>query len=245
MLLLAVDCYAPVLAADNWLANEVLTQLAEIRHDVSGLKEQVGQLREDTDALKASAANQRGKVNVTAVDVGEGRKMGQADAAYVIVEFTDYQCPYCARYSRRTFGQLKKEYVDTGKIQYMVKDYPLGFHREARSAAIAASCANEQGAYWEMHEQLFENQGKLNNEMYGQLAEDMDLDLSQFNKCLNDPGHEKRVNEDIALAERIGIQGTPAFLVGRLEAGRLTDIKAISGAQQYSTFARIIDSMVN
>ncbi len=121
----------------------------------------------------------------------------------------------------------------------------MGFHGEAKPAAIAANCAGEQGAYWNMHDRLFENQGKLNSKLYEQIATEFNLDLAQFKGCLKDPEQEKRVDSELALGERIGVSGTPAFLMGRLKDGRLTDIKALSGAQPFSSFTRIIDSMVN
>lgn len=85
---------------------------------------------------------------------------GDANAPVTIIEFTDYQCPFCSRHFEQTFGQIESEYIDTGKVKYVVRDFPLGFHPNAQKAAEAAECAGDQGRYWEMHDQLFSNQGE-------------------------------------------------------------------------------------
>ncbi len=84
--------------------------------------------------------------------------LGQANAPITVIEFTDYQCPFCSRHFLQTFGQIKKEYVDTGKVKYVSRDYPLGFHPHAQKASESANCAGDQGKYWEMHDALFQNQ---------------------------------------------------------------------------------------
>src|SRR5690606_19222030 len=92
--------------------------------------------------------------------------LGSQQAKVAIVEFTDYQCPYCAQYHSETFENLKKEYIDTGKVQYVLRDFPLDFHAYAKGAAIAANCAGEQDAYWQMNHQLFSNQSELGDGLY-------------------------------------------------------------------------------
>jgi len=236
---------SPVFASDDWLANEVLTQLADIRRDMSGLKKQVQQLRTEINELKIKAGDSQGRAGATSFDIGKGKSLGKANAEYAIVEFTDYECPFCARYNQKTLGKIKKKYVDTGKLQYLIRNFPLDFHQGAKLAAIAANCAGAQGAYPKMHDQLFENQHKLSRELYEQIAVDLGLDMGRFKKCLIDPEQEAEINNEIALGKRIGISGTPAFIMGRLKDGQLTDIKALSGAQPFSSFTRIIDSMIN
>ncbi len=243
-LIFTVSWSSPLLASDDWLANEVLTQLSDIRRDMSGLKKQVQQLRTEIDALKTKAGDSQGNVGAS-FDIGEGKRFGKADAEYAIVEFTDYECPFCARHNQKTLGKIKKKYVDSGKLQYLVRDFPLGFHRKAKSAAIAANCAEDQDAYKKMHDQLFESQSKLSGKLFEQIAANLELDMVMFKECLTDPKQEARINDEIALGERIGISGTPAFLIGRLKNGQLTDIKALSGAQPFSSFTRIIDSVIN
>ena len=85
--------------------------------------------------------------------------LGDDSATVTVIEFTDYQCPFCSRHFEQTFGQIKKNYIDTGKVKYVVRDFPLSFHSNAHKAAEAAECAGEQGKYWEMHEKLFKEQG--------------------------------------------------------------------------------------
>lgn len=113
-----------------------------------------------------------GSKNVTA-DLGRGREslkqyqvsmdddpvLGNANAPITIIEFSDYECPFCKRFYDQTFGQIKKDYIDTGKVKFIYRDYPLSFHPGAEPAAQAANCAGEQGKYWEMHDKIFQAQG--------------------------------------------------------------------------------------
>ena len=86
--------------------------------------------------------------------------LGSANATITLIEFTDYQCPFCSRHFNQTYEQIKKDYIDTGKVKFYLRDFPLGFHPNAQKAAEAARCAGDQGKYWEMHDALFKNQSE-------------------------------------------------------------------------------------
>ncbi|MEE9179559.1 MAG: DsbA family protein, partial [Vicinamibacteria bacterium] len=159
-----------------------------------------------------------------------------------IVEFSDYQCPYCARFFQQTFPALKKNYIETGKVRFYFRDFPLEqIHPQARSSAIAANCAARQGAYWDMHHGLFENQKRLGPELYQELAKEMGLDVAAFEACLEEPAEDKKVDQELAYGQSLTIRGTPHYFVGRIEDGQLVDVKRVNGAQPFEAFSRVIE----
>ena len=161
-------------------------------------------------------------------------ELGDATAAVTIVEYTDYQCPYCVRHATETFPQLRAEMIDSGRVRYLIKDFPLdNIHPEARPAAIAARCAGEQDAYWEMHDALFARQGQWSgtgegaNDAFTAIATDLGLDATAFGTCLTSGRYDAVVqtNQDEGLS--LGVNGTPAFFINGFP---------ISGAQPYELF---------
>jgi protein-disulfide isomerase len=159
---------------------------------------------------------------------------GEPDAPVTIVEYTDYQCPYCLRHSTETMPRLISEMIETGRVRYVVKDFPLdSIHPEARSAAVAARCAGEQDAYWEMHDALFVAQGEWSGlgagaaEVYTALAADLGLDASAFGACLSSGRHDAVVQANQNEGIGLGVTGTPAFFINGYP---------ISGAQPYELF---------
>ena len=154
---------------------------------------------------------------------------GPAGAPIEIVEFSDFQCPFCRR-SRPTVEQVLKTYGD--KIHLVYRHYPLSNHPNARPAAEAASCAAEQGKFWQYHDQLFDNPTKLSDVDLKQHAVAVGLDRDQFGTCFDQKKYKKDVDADIAEADEAGVSGTPAFFIN----GRSLD-----GAQPFEAFKRIID----
>lgn len=171
------------------------------------------------------------------------RVLGRQDAPVMLIEFTDLQCPYCARFALQTFPQLKRDYVDTGKLRYAARDLPLSFHPFAIPAAIASRCAGEQGRYWDYRESLFRLQGRLGEEPYDELAEQLGLDRAAFANCRLDPEQLAAIERDMSLARTQGIASTPSFVLGRLVEGQFVG-EQFSGAQPYADFAARIDALL-
>jgi protein-disulfide isomerase len=170
---------------------------------------------------------------VTRYDVpSEGfPSFGPKDAPIVIVEFSDFQCPFCKQFNDDTFKQLMAAYP--GKIRFVFRHLPLtSIHPEAFPAAEAAMCANEQDSFWEYHDKLFENQDKLGNELYSQIANDLNLDITKFEGCLNSRKYKDPIQQDSDFAVNLGVQSTPTFFVNGL---------ALVGAQPLETFKQAID----
>jgi protein-disulfide isomerase len=174
------------------------------------------------------------------VEIGDAFSIGADDAPVVIVEFTDFQCPFCARHVTQTFSQIKTDYIDTGKVRYVFKDFPLTIHPQAPKAAEAARCADDQGEFLTMHSLLFAHQttwsGRSDAEsVFSALAESAGLDMALFNECLSDSRYEVAVAADLEQGIRLGINGTPAFFLNG---------NYLSGAQPYSTFQQAIESLL-
>jgi len=169
--------------------------------------------------------------------------MGRDDAPVTIIEFTDLQCPYCARHAMQTFPRLKAGYIDTGKLRYTSRDLPLPFHSFALPAAVASRCAGEQGRFWEYREALFAAQATLGTEPYGRIARELGLDVERLEACRADGRQAADVNADLELARSHGIGSTPSFVIGRVVNGQFEG-ELISGAKPYEFFAARIDALL-
>ena len=231
---------APQLKAEgsDWVKDEILQQLNELRKDVKSVKDDIAKLDEKLDTV--SAGKPRGATAPKQVELNDGIILGDANAKIAIVEFTDYQCPFCARHSKTVFPQIKEQLIDTGKVKYVMYDYPLEFHPQAKSAAVAARCAGKQGKYWAMHDVIFNNQRGLNQALYEKTAKDLQLDLSAFANCLNDDAMNKRVEANLAYGSQIGVSGTPKFFAGKVKGDVIIDVIAINGAQPFSAFSNAV-----
>ncbi len=174
---------------------------------------------------------------------------GNPDATITIVEFSDYQCPFCKRFHETTLPLILENYVDTGKVKFVYRDYPIqSLHPNgAIPAAVASECADEQGMFWQYHDKLFQTQKKwerlatedIGNELKT-FAEELGLDTNQFNACLDSRKYLDEVNNDLQDGTSYGITGTPGFFIGNEESGYIK----VSGAQPYSVFQRVLDQML-
>jgi len=149
--------------------------------------------------------------------------LGNPNAPVTIVEFSDFQCPYCARFFANTLGALKDKYVKTGKVRFVYRDFPLSsIHSEATGAAEAAACANEQGKFWEYHDKIFQNQQALGAANYKQWAKDLGLNAAAFNQCVDARRYADEVQKDFNDGRKAGISGTPTFFInGKMVVGAL------------------------
>ena len=160
----------------------------------------------------------------------EGPAKGPSAAPVTIVEFSDFQCPFCSK-AEETVTKVLKTY--DGKVRVVFRDFPLPFHPQAQKAAEAAHCAGDQGKYWEMHEKLFANQKALEPPALKGYAKDLGLDQGKFDRCLDSGDKAKVVDSNRKAGEKVGVTGTPAFFVNGYQ---------LSGAQPFEEFKSIIDS---
>lgn len=170
-------------------------------------------------------------------------RLGNAAAKIGIVEFSDFQCPYCRDFHRQLLPQLKEKYIDVGIAQFIFKDFPLRMHSQALPAAMAANCAGQQGSYWEMHDALFANQGRLGAALFPELARGLRLDEAKFSACLNDPVRQEKILQSIAEARRLGLTGTPSFLIGRIEGNVLIVARIARGMPSLEALVEEIEKL--
>lgn len=166
--------------------------------------------------------------------------LGSEKAPVTIVEFSDFQCPFCRKFYNDAYQEIKKAYIDTGKVRMVFRHYPLSFHPAARPAAIASQCAFDQGKFWEFHDLMFEEQDKQGQGTvtFGATelkawAQKLGMNATTFNSCLDSSKHADIVDTDMKVAGTLGITGTPSFVVNG---------KLIVGAQPFSTFKEAIDA---
>jgi len=180
-----------------------------------------------------------------AVSINSARTKGNAAANVALIEFSDFQCPFCARFSQETRPELERLYVETGKVIWAFRHLPLdAIHPEASTAAVAAECAGEQGKFWQMHELLFTNPRSLSATAIAGYASRVGLAESEFERCLSGDMKSK-VASDQAEAQRLQIHATPAFLMGLVGAdGRVVVSDVLSGAQPASEFKRTLDRLL-
>jgi len=167
------------------------------------------------------------------VSLDDDPVLGDSKAKVTIVEFSDYECPFCGRYFTQTYPQLKKDYIDTGKVRLVFRDYPLPFHQNAQKAGEASECADDQGKFWEMHDKLFRNQQALSVENLKKYAGELGLDQKKFDECLDSGKYASEVQNDMNDGSKYGVSGTPSFFVN----GQI-----LVGAQPYSEFKKLIDA---
>tara|TARA_Y100000310_G_scaffold342814_1_gene447591 strand:+ start:6815 stop:7507 length:693 start_codon:yes stop_codon:yes gene_type:complete len=219
-----------LLVAQLLIVVVLLFQVNAVSNTLAGISGDIVIADSDDDTVPSGAA----AADSDPVDVntdGDSIIHGDPDtAAVVMVEYSDFECPFCARASPTIEG-LIEEYGDDLAIVY--KDFPLSFHAEAEGAAIAAECADEQGEFKAYHDLLFEASQGLSDAAYLAYAEEIGLDIEEFTACQDDPAILAEVNTDISEGSADGVRGTPAFFVN----GEL-----ISGAQPQSVFEAAIDA---
>ncbi len=176
-----------------------------------------------------------------AIALGDAHRIGDPNAPITIIEFTDFQCPFCSRHFEQTYPQILEEYIETGIVQYVFKDFPLNsIHPQAAKAAEAARCAGDQNAYVEMHDILFERQSEwgVSNPIpvFTGYADDIGLNTETFAECLETGKYEVAVNNDLQQGIELGVTGTPAFFINGYP---------LSGAQPYNVFQQAINTLLS
>jgi protein-disulfide isomerase len=206
-------------------ADEIIKELRQIR-----------QLLEKQQAVNAAApAKEEQPTRAKIADLTGVSMLGDKNAPITIVEYTDYQCPFCQRFHLTAYPEIKKQYIDTGKVRFYSKDLPLDFHPNAMRAAQAARCAADQGKFWDLRNTMGANPDKLDMGHIMGFAVDLKLDTQQFQDCVNSDKYKDKVQADVAEAMRVGANGTPAFIVGK-STGNGVDGELVVGAMPYAMF---------
>ena len=213
-------------------ADAILNELKQIHQLLQNQQTAAAQAK--AAPVPAPVAPPSDKVQMS---VGRGwYSMGREDAPVTLVEFTDYQCPFCRRFETGSFAQLKKQYIDTGKVRFVSRDLPLEFHPNATPAAEAVHCAGEQKKFWEMHDAIMSDTATdLGADAILKYGQKVHLDMTAFKACLSDKKFEPEIKKDEADAALLGISGTPSFVIGKTATDRIDGVRIV-GAVPYSVF---------
>jgi protein-disulfide isomerase len=201
------------------------------------------QIRQLLEKQSAAGPQQPGDQVIKAqVSIQGAYTMGSKDAPMTIVEFTDFQCPYCQRFHVNTFAELKRDYIDTGKVRFVSRDLPLDFHPNAMQAAEAGRCAGEQGQFWAMRDRMNANPDKLDMGSLVSWAQDLKMNVNGFRACVEGQKYKNAIQSDIQMAQKIGANGTPSFVVGKSTPDGV-DGELVVGAMPYQLFDEKLKSM--
>jgi len=183
------------------------------------------------------------------ISIDDDPIIGDPNAPITIVEFSDFQCPFCARFNAQTLPLILEEYIEQGKVKLVFRDFPIqSIHPNALPASVAAECANEQDKFKEMHDVLFEKQNEWNKletaealSLFSQYAINMQLDQDTFESCLSSGKYIEEIKNDLDDGRDYGVSGTPGFFVGNDEIGYVE----LKGAQPFESFKKIIDAQLD
>ena len=188
--------------------------------------------------LGGAAAGEKVKVSVD-----DDPMLGNPKAKITLVEFSDFQCPFCRSFWSGAFQQIKTEYIDTGKVRFVYRDFPLSFHSGAIPAAQGTQCANEQGKFWEMHDKIFEEQAKKGegtiqfseNDVRNWASQVVGLDFGKWNECFASDKYQQEIQKDLSDGSAYGVSGTPTLFINGVP---------IVGARPFSAFKAEIDKLL-
>ena len=220
-------------------------QLTQEDLDDALAKLELKMMQQQMAALQEQQQQQPPTIQISADD---DPTIGDADAPITIIEFSDFQCPFCARFSSQTLPSIQEEYIDKGLVKLVYRDFPLQhIHPNAAVTALAAECADDQGGFKGMHDILFEKQEEWNRadpqaiiELLSGYASDTGIDAAEFEECVVMGTHIEDIKGDLEDGRSYGVTGTPGFFIGNDDVGYVS----VEGAQPYDVFKRVIDSQL-
>jgi protein-disulfide isomerase len=245
----ALCAFVGSLAASMACAQAKPADLAALHKEVEALRKSQEAMARDVADIKKILEALQGPPPVGPV---EGRvdtlgapERGNARATVAIVEFSDYQCPFCKRHVDSTLPLIEKNYIANGKVRYVFMDYPLeAIHPLAFKAAEASHCAAEQKQFWPMHDRLFAHQDKLKPDQLMAHATALGLNSAAFGTCLASGKYAARIKASLAQGEKFGISGTPAIVLGRNRDGSIEATRMIVGALPFEVIREEVDKLL-
>ena len=235
-----------VIAISAFFAGSYVTNLNSDKITQADFNEAIAKL-ESKIGNSTQISGQPNKQSVQ-VSIDDDPMKGDPNAPITIIEFSDYECPFCQRFYANTLPLIEENYINTGKVNFVYRDFPIqSIHRNAATAAVAAECADDQNSFWAFHDMIFENKGmwekldgiNLLNE-FEQYAVTLGLNSEEFDACLESGKYFDEVRKDLQDGQKYGITGTPGFFIGNDEIG----YTLVSGAQPYQNFERILEEML-
>jgi len=247
LLCLLLACSAGCSQASRDEQARMQKEIDELKEGQRQIQQQLKELKGDQLLKRVTPAKSETPFDIE-VDKSSPESKGSERARVAIIEFTDFQCSYCLGFVTQTLPQLDKDYVSTGKVKYFFRNLPLtNGHPNAFRAAEAGHCAGEQGKFWQAHDRFFANQNNLNPNDWLPHARALGLDALKFDECLKSGKYDESIKKDVEEAQSLGIQGTPAFLVGLLSPnGKSVSVrKVILGAEPYDSFKQTLDELLS
>jgi protein-disulfide isomerase len=221
-------------------------EIESLRAAQAGMREELQEIRALLQKPGAAAAEAPALLGGMTLSLRNAQTRGAADARIVLVEFSDFQCPFCGRHAKSTYPQILRDYVDTGKVRYAFVNFPIeSLHPLAFRQHVAAACAADQQRFWEMHDRLFADQAAAEAPALIAHAAAIGLDVAAFRACLESDRHAGVIRDAMSAGSVIGVSGTPTFVIGI--AGPGDDIKAvqlIAGAKPYPVFRNALDGVL-
>ena len=252
LILLTLSCAASSMAQRK--PTRTNEELKALKQGIESLKEGQAAIQKTLDEIKelvkskpVAAQPQPVVPRDIVLDIAGAPIKGDTNARVVLVDFSDYQCPFCGQLVRQIIPQLEAEYIRTGRVKYVFGDFPLeSLHPYAFKAAAAAKCASDEGKYWEMHDRLFANQAALKPEDLLTHGEAIGLDKTKLQQCLETGKYDALIRKMITQGQKAGVQGTPTLVIGVMQPD-LTSVKVMKvvvGMQQYAGFKEAIDNVL-
>lgn len=211
------------------------------------LQKHIIQLKQQVDILNQNQQAIAKKIGLTApkkqpeITIDDSASLGDKEATVVMVEFTDLHCPFCKKFNNNVFPELKKQFIDTGKLLFIGKHFPIvQLHPNAAVAAFSLECAREDVDYKKAKDWLFERGKFFSKNSLAEFTDAMGLDSDKFNQCVSDPATATNINKDMVTARAIGVNQTPSFAIGLQKDGQVVDWKIITGAQSVENFGTAI-----
>ena len=204
------------------------------------------QITLDDNGTAASSVNTKNRFALQSLEAEGAPILGAESAPVTIIDFSDFQCPKCARFVKSTEPEIKSEYIDTAKVALVFKHFPrLG--SDSFFAALASECAKEQGKFWEYHDVLYQNQqgensGWASKEKLKEFASQIGLDRQQFDPCLDSEKYKPIIDRDLALIKELNLQSTPSFLILKSDG---TEMEVLSGTHPFPSFKALIDKRLS
>ena len=228
------------------------SEIKDLKKEIESLKiiqtEVLKELLEIKKLLGSrAAANPEAAPREIIIDTEGAPIKGNEDARFALIEFSDYECPFCSRYVRDTMPLIDRDYIKTGKIKYVFRDFPIeSLHPNALLASEAAACAREQGKYWEMHDRLFSSPTALTAKDISSHAQFIGINPTRFQQCLDSSKYREPIRKAVSEAAGLGVNGTPTFFVAMSlpNSSKVKVVRALKGAPAYANFKEVLDSIL-
>jgi len=248
LLLFSVVLLLICLLSPNSVSAQSSQDITSLKKQIDNLENGQQQIQKELEAIRKLLTPPERPIP-TSLDLApdDAPSRGQETAKIVIVEYFDYQCPFCSSFFDESMPQILHDYILTGKVKYIARDFPLAAaHPHALQAAEAAHCANDQGKFWPMHDALMGNSDALDRQNLSLYAKDVGLDVSLFDKCVDSGKYISKIEEEVKAGEKLGVDGTPVFFLGVTDASgqKIVSLRRFNGAISFPRLKEAIDKLL-